>query len=78
MLYHYPTGLCVTTSHDKLVKLEDCWGAVMKNDGRSYFIFKEDNSISTHFEKKSCVVVPSNPKDENLAKKVSKVEVSSV
>jgi len=78
VLYHYPTGLCVTTAHDKNVKLDDCWGALMKNDGRSYFIFKEDNSISSQFDKKSCVLVPPNPKDENLAKQAFKIEASSV
>jgi len=50
----------------------------MKNDGRSYFIFKDDNSISSQFDKKGCILVPSNPKDENLARQASRIEASSV
>ena len=77
MIYHYPSGLCVTTSHDKKLRLEDCWLALNQNDGRSIFHFQEDKSVVSEFDMSNCVTVSSSPNTINLAKTASKVEVTS-
>ncbi len=77
VFYHYETGLCVVTSQDKELKLEDCSSAVYSNDGRAFYTVNPDGSIQSEYDSQECITVPKNPKTINLALN-ARTEVNSV